>query len=141
MIDVQNCRAHSTTDGLRPRIFGHIKVSRLTDGTLIHTWQRVNPLSHCAFMASLQAELRTLANTLAPCLKAGDVRTLKWAESDYRGCSWVWRTSRGVGLEKPLQCCRRGGEGSWNLGLWSGNNERDRGTQSYKRATNMTDTH
>ncbi len=43
MIDVQNCRAHSRTDGLRPRISGHFKVSSLTDGTLIHTGQRVNP--------------------------------------------------------------------------------------------------
>jgi len=112
MIDLQNCRAHSTTDGLRPRISGHIKVSRLTDGTLIHTGQRVNPLSYCAFIASFQAELRvTLATKLA-----GYVRTLKWAESNYRGYSWVWRTSRGLGLEKPLQCCRIG-EKEWSLGL------------------------
>ncbi len=34
------------------------QVLTLTDGNLIHTGQRVNPLSHCAFIASLQAELR-----------------------------------------------------------------------------------
>jgi hypothetical protein len=78
MTHVQNCRAHSTTNGVRPKICERIKVLTLTDDTLIHTGQRVNPLSDCAFIASLQAELRiTLATTLAPCLNWGYIRILE----------------------------------------------------------------
>ncbi len=96
-------------DQLRPKICERIKVLTLTDGNLIHTGQRVNPLSHCAFIASLQAELRiNVAASLAPCLNAGYVHTLKGAESDYRRCSWVRRTSRGQYHSRTGKGC--GGE-------------------------------
>ena len=58
------------------RYAGVSRLQHLLMVPLIHTGQRVTPLSHCAFMASLQAELRiTLATTLAPCLNSGHVST------------------------------------------------------------------
>jgi len=51
---VQNCRSHSTTKGVRPRIAAYFKLSRVIDGTSIHTKQPVNTPSHCALRPPLR---------------------------------------------------------------------------------------
>jgi len=78
--------------GYETKICEGIKVSRLIDGTPIHTGQRVNTLSKHALTASPQTEPRI---TLATALSFSPTRAMSAppnrSEPDYRGTSWTGR--------------------------------------------------
>lgn len=106
---VQNCRSHSTTKGVRPGIAAYFKLSRVFDGTSIHTKQPVNTPSHCALRPPLRPSYVSPSPPHLPPLprhglrlhsQTGRIRTSRV----FMGLADEQRTWAG----KPLECCRTG---------------------------------